>query len=454
MSGRPRKGRPVAFAPITPERSQPDPVLGLKFTIEARHGGTVLVDMTGLDPRPLAIAFAGALRRSAALGGPIGAASVIKQYVQVYRHFFAWLGDDAPEVTGVNDLRAVHIDGFASALERRGMGAIHRHITVGKVINTLRAIEADRPDRIAPDLHERLRYTLATSAGRSTPRDAYSPFVARALRDAARADIEAMLRRLGADDRTDEGDPVVARARADVEAIIARQGFIVADQPALKRLYFMRMRRGLPISTLIDDLHGRHHLLARDLPALLVLLTSFTRIAIVLSLTRNALGLQGVPPNQVIVGLALFLSFFVMSPVLSQINQDALQPMLDGEIEQGEAYDRAVVPLRAFMLEQVGDDELELFVAQATDERPEGPDDVPMAALVPAFVLSELKTAFLIGFVVFIPFLVIDLIVSSSLMSMGMMMLPPVLVSLPFKILLFVLVDGWGLIVKSLLESF
>jgi len=273
MSGRPRKGRPVAFAPITPERSQPDPVLGLKFTIEARHGGTVLVDMTGLDPRPLAIAFAGALRRSAALGGPIGAASVIKQYVQVYRHFFAWLGDDAPEVTGVNDLRAVHIDGFASALERRGMGAIHRHITVGKVINTLRAIEADRPDRIAPDLHERLRYTLATSAGRSTPRDAYSPFVARALRDAARADIEAMLRRLGADDRTDEGDPVVARARADVEAIIARQGFIVADQPALKRLYFMRMRRGLPISTLIDDLHGRHHLLARDLPALLVLLT-------------------------------------------------------------------------------------------------------------------------------------------------------------------------------------
>ena len=273
MSGRPRKGRPVAFAPITPERSQPDPVLGLKFTIEARHGGTVLVDMTGLDPRPLAIAFAGALRRSAALGGPIGAASVIKQYVQVYRHFFAWLGDDAPEVTGVNDLRAVHIDGFASALERRGMGAIHRHITVGKVINTLRAIEADRPDRIAPDLHERLRYTLATSAGRSTPRDAYRPFVARALRDAARADIEAMLRRLGADDRTDEGDPVVARARADVEAIIARQGFIVADQPALKRLYFMRMRRGLPISTLIDDLHGRHHLLARDLPALLVLLT-------------------------------------------------------------------------------------------------------------------------------------------------------------------------------------
>jgi len=272
MSGRPHKGRPVSFTPITPSRPQPDPVLGLKFTIEARHGGTVLVDMTGLAPRPLAIVFAGGLRRSAALGGPIGAASVVKQYVQGYRRFFAWLGDEATKVAGISDLRAAHIDGFASALERRGMGAIHRHITVGKVINTLRMIEADQPDRIAPDLHERLRYTLATSAGRSTPRDAYSPFVARALRDAARTDVEAMFRRLGTDDHTDVGDPAIARARADVEAIIARQGFIVADQPALKSLYFMRLRRGLPISTLIDDLHGRHHLLARDLPALLVLL--------------------------------------------------------------------------------------------------------------------------------------------------------------------------------------
>jgi hypothetical protein len=229
--------------------------------------------MTGLDPRPLAIAFAGALRRSAALGGPIGAASVIKQYVNAYRLFFAWLGDEALNVASVGDLRAVHIDGFASVLEQRGMGAIHRHITVGKIINTLRAIEADRPDRIAPDLHERLRYTLATSAGRSTPRDAYSPFVARALRDAARADVEAMFRRLGADDRTDGGDPVIARARADVEAIIARHGAILTDRVEVRRLYFMRLRRGLPFSTLIDDLHGRYHLLARDLPALLVLLT-------------------------------------------------------------------------------------------------------------------------------------------------------------------------------------
>jgi flagellar biosynthetic protein FliP len=189
-------------------------------------------------------------------------------------------------------------------------------------------------------------------------------------------------------------------------------------------------------------------------PALLILLTSFTRIAIVLSLTRNALGLQGVPPNQVIVGLALFLSLFVMAPTLERMNEEALQPMLEGEIDQGEAYDRAVIPLRAFMLEQVGDEELELFASQASDTRPETPEDVPLAALVPAFVLSEIKTAFLIGFVIFVPFLVIDLIISSSLMSMGMMMLPPVLVSLPFKLLLFVLVDGWGLVVKSLLESF
>ena len=273
MSGRPRKGRPVAFAPITPKPPQPDPVLGLKFTIEARHGGTVLVDMTTLDPRPLAIALAGALRRLAALGGPIGAASVIKQYVQVYRHFFAWLGDEAPELAGVSDLRAVHIDGFASALERRGIRAIYRHMTVGKIVNTLRAIEADQPHRIMPDLHERLRYTLATSAGRSIPRDAYSPFVARALRDAARADVEAMFRRIGADDRTDEGDSVIVRARADVEAIIARHGAILTDRVEVRRLYFMRLRRGLPFSTLIDDLHGRHYLLARDLPALLVLLT-------------------------------------------------------------------------------------------------------------------------------------------------------------------------------------
>jgi flagellar biosynthesis protein FliP len=190
-------------------------------------------------------------------------------------------------------------------------------------------------------------------------------------------------------------------------------------------------------------------------PALLIMMTSFTRIVIVLSLTRNALGLHTIPPNQVIVGLAMFLSFFVMSPTFSDINRDAIQPLLKGEKTQSQAYESAVDPLRTFMLKQTRKGELAMFSAAASDgKRPEKPEDVGLAALIPAFILSELKTAFIIGFVIFIPFLVIDIVVSSSLMSMGMMMLPPVFVSLPFKLLLFVMVDGWGLIVRSLLKSF
>jgi flagellar biosynthetic protein FliP len=190
-------------------------------------------------------------------------------------------------------------------------------------------------------------------------------------------------------------------------------------------------------------------------PALLIMLTSFTRIVIVLSLTRNALGLHTIPPNQVIVGLAMFLSFFVMSPTFGDINKDAIQPLLHGQKTQAQAYDAAVTPLRTFMLKQTRKGELAMFSAAANGgKRPEKPEDVGLAALIPAFILSELKTAFIIGFVIFIPFLVIDIVVSSSLMSMGMMMLPPVFVSLPFKLLLFVMVDGWGLIVRSLLKSF
>ena len=190
-------------------------------------------------------------------------------------------------------------------------------------------------------------------------------------------------------------------------------------------------------------------------PALLIMLTSFTRIVIVLSLTRNALGLHTIPPNQVIVGLAMFLSFFVMSPTFSDINKNAVQPLLHGQKTQAQAYDAAVTPLRTFMLKQTRKGELAMFSAAANNgKRPDKPEDVGLAALIPAFILSELKTAFIIGFVIFIPFLVIDIVVSSSLMSMGMMMLPPVFVSLPFKLLLFVMVDGWGLIVRSLLKSF
>jgi flagellar biosynthesis protein FliP len=189
-------------------------------------------------------------------------------------------------------------------------------------------------------------------------------------------------------------------------------------------------------------------------PSILILLTSFTRIAIVLSLVRNALGLQSIPPNQVIVGLAVFLSLFVMRPTFEQINKDALQPLLKNEITQGQAYTKALDPMRTFMLKQTGSRELKMMMAISKEKKPATPKDVSNATLIPAFILSELRIAFIIGFVIFIPFLVIDLVVSSSLMSMGMMMLPPVVISLPFKLLLFVLVDGWSVIVKSLIESF
>jgi flagellar biosynthetic protein FliP len=189
-------------------------------------------------------------------------------------------------------------------------------------------------------------------------------------------------------------------------------------------------------------------------PALLVMLTSFTRIVIVLSLTRNALGLPSIPPTQVVVGLSLFLSLFVMAPTLEKINDAALQPLLDGKITYSQAFERAQVPLKTFMLAQTRRGELNLFINAAGGKRPANRAELKMSTLIPAFVLSELKTAFIIGFVIFVPFLIIDLVVSSTLMSMGMFMLPPVLVSLPFKLMLFVMVDGWALVVSSLLTSF
>ena len=187
-------------------------------------------------------------------------------------------------------------------------------------------------------------------------------------------------------------------------------------------------------------------------PSLLILLTSFTRIIIVLSLTRQALGLQNVPPNQLLAGLALFLSLFIMSPVISQVNSDAVQPYLAGKITAEQAYTDAQAPLKTWMLKQTQADDLALF--EKGNTKLSSPASLPMAAIVPAFALSEMRAAFIIGFVIFVPFLVIDLVVSSTLMSLGMMMLPPSLVSLPFKLLLFVLVDGWALVVQSLLASF
>jgi flagellar biosynthetic protein FliP len=190
------------------------------------------------------------------------------------------------------------------------------------------------------------------------------------------------------------------------------------------------------------------------LPAVLLLMTSFTRIIIVLSLLRSAIGTPSSPPNQVLIGLALFLTFFVMSPVLDKIYADAYQPYSENKISLQQAYDRGSAPLKAFMLRQTRESDLALFVRISNSEPLQSAEDVPMKILVPAYVTSELKTAFQIGFVVFIPFLIIDMVVASVLMSMGMMMVSPSVISLPFKIMLFVLADGWNLLIGSLVQSF
>ncbi len=189
-------------------------------------------------------------------------------------------------------------------------------------------------------------------------------------------------------------------------------------------------------------------------PGLLIMTTSFTRIVVVLSFLRNALGTQQAPANQIIIGLSLFLTFFIMSPVWQQINTTALQPYKAQTISQEEAFKRAVLPVRKFMLSQTREKDLALFVSISKLPRPKNADDIPTLTLIPAFMISELRTAFQIGFLIYIPFLVVDMVVASVLMSMGMMMLPPVMISLPFKILLFVLVDGWGLVIGSLVKSF
>jgi flagellar biosynthesis protein FliP len=189
-------------------------------------------------------------------------------------------------------------------------------------------------------------------------------------------------------------------------------------------------------------------------PAFLVLMTSFTRVVIVLGFVRNALGTQHIPPNQIIAGLALFLTIFLMRPVYTQINENAIQPFLAEEIQQEEAFERASDPVRQFMFRQTREKDLALFVNIAGVEQPSSRDDIPLTVLIPAFVISELKTAFQMGFLLFVPFLIIDMVVASTLMAMGMFMLPPVMISLPFKLLLFIMVDGWHLVVKSLVESF
>jgi flagellar biosynthetic protein FliP len=189
-------------------------------------------------------------------------------------------------------------------------------------------------------------------------------------------------------------------------------------------------------------------------PAILIMMTAFTRIIIVLSFVRQALGTQQMPPNQLLVGLALFLTFFIMSPFFNKVNTDALQPYLNNQISQEVAIENALGPIRTFMFHQTRAADLELFVQLSKSPAPKTRADVGTTVLIPAFVLSELKTAFEIGFIIYLPFLVIDMVAASVLMAMGMMMLPPVVISLPFKIMLFVLVDGWALLVGSLVKSF
>ncbi len=189
-------------------------------------------------------------------------------------------------------------------------------------------------------------------------------------------------------------------------------------------------------------------------PSIMIMTTSYLRIIIVFHFLRNALGTMQMPPNQLLAGIALFITFFIMTPTWSRVNNDALKPYMDGKMSLDSAYNKGVEPLREFMFRNVRDEDLELFVSLSGMNRPQTRTDLPTHVLIPAFVLSELRAGFVIGFFLFIPFLIVDMIVSSILMSMGMMMLPPMLVSLPFKILLFVLVDGWNLIVSSLIRSF
>ena len=189
-------------------------------------------------------------------------------------------------------------------------------------------------------------------------------------------------------------------------------------------------------------------------PTLIIMMTSFTRIIIVLHFTRNALNTQTAPPNQVLIGLALFLTFFIMNPIITQINEEAIKPLEAGEITQEEALEKGMEPLREFMYGQTQRKDVKLFLDIAGEEWTEEIDEIPNSVLIPSFIVSELRVAFIIGFIIYIPFIVIDMVIASALMSMGMMMLPPTTISLPFKILLFVLADGWNLVIGNLVKTF
>ena len=189
-------------------------------------------------------------------------------------------------------------------------------------------------------------------------------------------------------------------------------------------------------------------------PSLLIMVTSFTRVVVVMSFVRQAMGLQGQPPNQVLIALSLFVTFFIMGPVFDRVHEEALRPYLDKRISEEQALERALVPIRGFMVRQTREKDLALFLRLSGVQKAQSPDDVPLRLLIPSFMISELKTAFQIGFMIYLPFLIIDMVVASVVMSMGMMMLPPLVISMPVKLILFVLVDGWALVVGSLVQSF
>lgn len=274
MSVRPRKGRRVAFTREDGiDRAAPhDTVAGLRFTIVPQHGAPALIDYTGLRPRRLALTFARALRRLAAPGGSLSVRSTVKAYATTHPRFFKYLQTIDDRIAGAEDLRGYHIDGFEAWLEAEGLSRTHLFTVLAKIVATLRGVDADAPGTLAPDLLERLRYISAKPFQRSSPRDALSPFVARQLRDAARGDVERLFRRIGAPLEAC-GDDVHRRALDKVDAIINEQGGITHKQHGYLSLYHIRARRGLPISSLTDHLHGRHHLLASDLPPLLTLLS-------------------------------------------------------------------------------------------------------------------------------------------------------------------------------------
>ena len=241
--------------------------------------------------------------------------------------------------------------------------------------------------------------------------------------------------------------------------VLAGFGMLLSLIPAQAALTFPNINIGLgQANTPQDFTNGLQILIWLTIltlaPSILIMATSFIRIVVVLSLTRQAMGAGNLPPNQIITSLALILTFFIMAPTFNQINEKALQPYMQNQITQQAALERGIVPIRDFMFKQTHEKELALFVRMAKIEKPKTKDDVPTYILLPSFILSELKTAFTIGFVVYLPFLVIDIVVSSVLVSMGMMFLPPTMIALPFKLIMFVMVDGWYLVVKSLVESF